>query len=737
MEILHAAISDTIFRNEDNNYSVIECRADEENVTVVGNLPAFSSGENVVFEGEWSEHPLYGKQFKAVRFEWYTPVGMAAIERYLSSGLIKGVGPSTARLIVQEFGGDTLQILSEHPERLTDIPGIGVKRAASIAESFAEQVAMRHSMIFLQSYNISPVLSMKIVKHYGENTEQALRSNPYQLIDAIDGIGFLTADRIAKSMGLPDQSEFRIRSCIKYALYEAAQSEGHTYLPRPLLVARAVELLRLSEELVALQLHAMLLDKEVIGQIADDVEIVFLSSFYRVEQEIALRLLHHVRTSAEAPSDDKTAAKIDRFEQRNGIVFSPKQREAISTAVKSDLLIITGGPGTGKTTIINCILDTLEGIGDIFLAAPTGRAAKRMSETTGHEAKTLHRLLEYGGDEQSFQHDQENPLDCGCLIVDEMSMVDVFLMRSLLCALRPQTKLILVGDADQLPSVGPGNVLGDMLQSGVLPTVRLDEIFRQEKESDIVLNAHRINHGEIPMVNQKESDFFYKRTLTAEETAQAVVTLCAERLPKYLKAGDPVQSIQVLSPTKKGLCGVENLNRLLQRRLNPPAPGRAEMAYGDILFRLGDKVIHKKNNYTLEWFTPSHEKGEGVFNGDIGFIHEINNDARTLTVLYDDMRHVVYEWKQLEDLDLAYCLSVHKSQGSEFPAVVMPAVGGPPMLLSRNLFYTAVTRARRLLVLCGYWEAVEQMVRNNHEARRFTALRDRLRFDYETSFPTI
>lgn len=722
-EQLEAVIEETIFRNEENGYSVVQAKAGRESVTVVGTLPALAPGEQVLLSGSWTAHPQYGKQWKATACEIRKPTTLLGIERYLGSGLIRGVGPSTARLLVQAFGKNTLDVLSEYPERLTEVPGIGKKRAAQLAESFREQYAAREAMVFLQSYGVSPSLAVKISKAYGADAQRKIRENPYRLIDDIDGVGFLTADRIALSLGIPQDSEYRLRSGLKYVLQEAAAGEGHTFLPKPLLLERAARALRVEDGLLAHALDTLLFAREIIALDLDGQEALLLSGFFYAEKEIA-RYLKLLMGREEKIPEAQILEKIQQFEREHQMQFSENQRRAVSEAVRRGLVVITGGPGTGKTTIINCILWLLGK--DVLLAAPTGRAAKRMSEATGHEAKTLHRLLEFAGDEGHFQRDEQNPLDCGCVIVDEMSMVDVFLMRSLLVALKPGTKLILVGDADQLPSVGAGNVLGDILKSGVVPSVRLTDIFRQSEESLIVLNAHRINHGEPPILNRRDSDFFFERRPVPDEAAQAIVGLCARRLPAFLHSDAPARDIQVLAPTKKSGAGVYQLNTLLQAALNPPAPWKKEIAYGETVFRTGDKVMHIRNNYQLPWKADGGEEGEGVFNGDVGFVSAVDNQDRIVTVRFDDERTVEYDYQQLEELELAYCLSVHKSQGSEFPCVVMPVLGGPPRLLTRNLFYTALTRARKLVVLVGREDAIADMVRNNHIATRYTTLRQRL-----------
>ena len=724
MEELRATINETMFRNEENGYTVLQCRAGRESVTVVGIMPEVAPGEQALFRGEWMTHPQYGKQFKAAACEIMAPSTLLGVERYLGSGLIRGVGPATARLVVQQFGLKTMDILSEHPERLVEIAGIGPKRAAQIAESFREQYATRQVMVYLQSYGVSPSLAVKISKAYGNRAKEIIQENPYRMVEDIEGVGFLTADRIALSIGVAADSPSRLSAGLIYALQEAAAANGHTFLPIDELLQTAGRLLRVEPELLETHLTGLLLARKLRSHVVDGVEGVFLPQMFQAEAEIARRL-RDLQNASQTVMDGTAGIQIRAFEKENDIRFSETQKKAISMAAQQGLLVITGGPGTGKTTIINCILSLLDS-GSVLLAAPTGRAAKRMSEATGHEAATLHRLLEYGGEEGSFTRDEENPLDCTCVIVDEMSMVDVFLMRAFLRALKAGTRLILVGDADQLPSVGAGNVLGDILKSGTVPSVRLTEIFRQAESSLIVRNAHAINRGEQPVLNQKGGNFFFERRPYGEDAARSIVELCSARLPNFLHSGDPLRDIQVLAPTKKGACGVLALNALLQAALNPPAPDKGEIAYGDKVFRRGDKVMHIKNNYQLEWTGADGREGTGVFNGDMGAVLSVDTEEKAITVLFDDERTAVYEYAMLEELELAYCLSVHKSQGSEFTCVVMPVVGGPPMLLTRNLFYTALTRAKRLVVLVGREDAVAAMVNNNHIARRYTALCARL-----------
>lgn len=725
LDELQGAVADTVFRNDDNGWSVIEIRSRGDLITVVGALPALTAGEICLFEGEWVNHPQYGRQFKASRCSIQTPTTLRGIERYLGSGIIKGVGPSTARLIVEHFGHDTLEVLSERPERLREIPGIGKKRCEQISGSFQEQHLLRKTMIFLQTYGLSVGLSEKISKRYKERAEEVIRRNPYQLIEDIDGVGFLTADRIALSLGFPESGEDRLRAGLKYVLDEASATGGHTCLPRSRLAQQAAALLRCETALIETSLSALLLYKELIAEVIEEEEIIFSPDAHSCEWAIA-RTLVSLNALSQQMIKAQVTGEIAAFEQREHITFSLTQREALMQATQSGVLVITGGPGTGKTTLLNCILHILGDDEGTLLAAPTGRAAKRMSEATGREAKTIHRLLEFTPEGGGFSRDRSNPLDCRCLVIDEVSMVDIYLMRSLLRAVREGTRLILVGDKDQLPSVGPGNVLGDILASGIIPHARLTEVFRQDERSMIVANAHRINRGEMPLLNARQGDFFFERSASPGAAAQTIVELCASRLPKFLGQPGSERSIQVLSPTKKGECGVHRLNVLLQQALNPGREGAGEILYNQTIFRLGDKVIHTKNNYLLPWRAPGGQEGQGVFNGDVGRVAAVDAEDRALTVSYDDERRVEYEYAQLEELELAYCLSVHKSQGSEFEAVVMPAVGGHYLLLNRNLFYTAVTRAKRLLVLVGYEEAIASMVNNNHSRKRHTALALRL-----------
>ena len=732
MEEIEVFADETVFRNDENGYTVLVVKSGKTRVSAVGVMPPIAPGEKLRITGEWVEHPVYGKQIKVSGCEIEKPTTLSGIEKYLSSGMIRGIGPATAKLLIKAFGEETLDVLYAEPEKLMDVPGIGPKRAKMIMESYAEQAQQREAMVFLQSYGVTPSLAVKIFKQYGENVKQVIRQNPYRLVEDIEGVGFKTADKIAASLGIEPDSEHRLSAGVKHTLAEATNGTGHCYLPREELSVYAQRLLGNEPELIEHTIDSMILSRRLIAQMlpgeGEDVVAVYLPQTYHAEVDVARRLREMIDAMPGTMATD-LSAQIDELERLEGVTFHPQQRHAIETAVKSGMTVITGGPGTGKTTIIKCIIRLLSVQGEIALAAPTGRAAKRMSEACGMEAKTIHRLLEYGGEEGDFARTPDNPLEMDTLIIDEMSMVDIFLMRSLLRALTPGMRLIMVGDSDQLPSVGAGNVLHDILQSGVIPSVQLTEIYRQDEKSMIVYNAHRINHGEAPRLNAKGSDFFFERAASPTDAARRIVKLCAERLPGFTGL-DPVRQMQVLSPTKKGDCGVWMLNQMLQSEFNPPASSKKERTRGDTTFREGDKVMQMRNNYQLKWKKEGvfgWEDGAGVFNGDIGFVTEIDPEERTVTVLFDDEREATYEGGDIDDLELAYCISVHKSQGSEFPVVVMPVVGGPPMLLTRNLLYTAVTRARRLVMSVGREAAIDQKITNVNTRKRYSALTYRLK----------
>jgi len=729
-------IEEIVFRNEDNGFTVIDLREEREGnvVTVVGNLPFVVEGERVKVTGEWTVHPDYGPQLKAENFQSVSPSSLDGLEKYLASGLIKGVGPSTAKKLVEHFGLNTLDIIQFNPERLTEVDGIGPAKAELIASSFAEQKEVREVMLFLQTYGITTTYAIKIYKLYGANTIPLIKENPYRLAREVTGIGFKTADRIARNMGIEHDSPYRVAAGTQYVLSQAA-NDGHTYLPKEELVRRASSLLGVPEEMVENAIVSMTVDQLIHVEEMEDHTAVYLLPFYYAESRVCRALIELSMTEVEIPviNIDKLLKEWQRSE---GIILAKKQQEAVIEALNNGVLIITGGPGTGKTTTINCIIQLFEQQGlEVVLAAPTGRAAKRLTETTGREAKTIHRLLEYGylGEEEGqdlFQRDEDNPLEADVVIIDEMSMVDILLMNHLLKAIVPGTRLIMVGDVDQLPSVGPGNVLKDIINSGLIRVICLDEIFRQAQESMIVVNAHRINHGEFPYLNVSGKDFYFDRRNSPQDILNTLIELVCKRIPNF-GPYDPMRDIQLLTPMRKGVVGVNRLNEELQKVLNPPDPGKNERAFRDVIFREGDKVMQIKNNYRTPWKRIQHgkvvEEGEGVFNGDVGYILKIDNEEKNMQVLFDDDRQVVYDFTQLDELELAYAISVHKSQGSEFPIVVIPMSWGPPMLMTRNLLYTAVTRARKMVVLVGKESTIKEMIANNHISHRYSGLEKRLR----------
>ncbi|NMA96044.1 MAG: ATP-dependent RecD-like DNA helicase [Clostridiales bacterium] len=725
---IKGTIEDIIFRNESNGFTVMDIRAEEDDtmVTCVGHVPSANEGEVIVVGGEWTFHPDYGEQLKIEKFSATAPSTLDGIEKYLASGLIRGVGPSTAKKIIDEFGSDSLDIIQYNPQKLTKIDGIGSKRVEMIASSYREQLEIKEVMMFLQKYGISTTFAIKIYKAYGDNTIRLLEKNPYRLATEISGIGFKTADNMAQSMGITKDSKYRVIAGTQYVL-SMASSDGHTYIPKDKLIEMASDILAVEAAFIEEAIMTMAIESTVFIEVIDDVEVVYLAPFYHAEVGVCRRLIE--LSLAELKSDTQNAEEqLTKFSKREGIFFADRQREAIIEAISNGVLVITGGPGTGKTTTINCIIELFEKQGlKVGLAAPTGRAAKRMTETTGKEAKTIHRLLEYGGMDGDgfFQKDEDDPLKSDVIIVDEMSMVDIILMNNLLKAITVGTRLIMVGDSDQLPSVGPGNVLRDIINSKIVKVVRLDKIFRQAGESMIVLNAHRINRGEYPKFNVKGRDFFLDRKEEPEDILKTLIDLVVDRLPGFSSI-DPHEDIQILSPMRKGIVGVNNLNEVFQDVLNPPSRHKKERRYRDILFRQGDKVMQIRNNYNLEWKVKVgdrvSEEGEGVFNGDMGFIESIDLEEQTLTVIFDDNKEVVYDFSLLDELELAYAISVHKSQGSEFPVVIIPIAWGPPMLMTRNLLYTGITRAREMVVLVGRERMLREMVDNNYIAERYSGL---------------
>ena len=713
------------YRNDENGFTVAQVKLEGgERLAAVGAMPMLLAGERAAFEGELVEHREYGRQIRVSWVESIRPESLDGIEKYLASGMIRGVGPATARLIVESFGPRTLDVLESEPQRLTEVPGIGEKRAAMIAASFLEHNQMRGAMMFLQKYGLTPAMAARVYRAYGERTESVARENPYRLADEVEGVGFKTADRMALAMGFSLSSEFRLQSGLRYALNEAANASGHMYLPLTILVERARQMLGADEDLIDNALRALILSGGLEAEDIDGETAVYLPWYHEAETDAAFRLTRLLRSfegGGEAGLAERAVAEV---EEEEAMRLCAEQREAVEAVEREGVLIITGGPGTGKTTTLKCILRLLDELGGAELCAPTGRAAKRMSEATGRPARTIHRLLEYAGEEGRFLRNEQEPLDCAAVVVDEMSMVDIFLFRALLRALRPGTRLVMVGDKDQLPSVGAGNVLKDMLESGAVPSVTLTEVFRQAASSMIVRNAHRINRGEYPEVRTRDTDFFLERRESMRAAVDSVVQLVTTRLPRYLGV-DPLRGIQVMAPMKRMDAGVYALNAVLQQAINPSAPGKRELRRGEMVFREGDKVMQVKNNYDMGW-TRGMEHGLGVFNGDIGYVAAADPHAEELTVAFDDGREALYALADLEELELAYCMSVHKSQGSEFDCVVLPLVSGPRLLMTRNLLYTAVTRARRLVVVVGREACMRAMVDNNYIDRRFSALDRRL-----------
>lgn len=722
---LTGTVKAIIYRSEDTGFTVLELTDETgEDMTAIGEMPLAGVGERVELTGQWTEHKTYGRQFRAETCKTLAPATLTALKNYLASGLIKGVGESTAQAIVQTFGMETLDVLEKEPARLVEVPGIGQIRAQTIGASYGAQLGLRDIMLGLQKYGVTIGQAMKLYKIYGELCLAKIEENPYRLIDDVEGIGFKTADAIARNGGVEPDAPYRLRAGLKYTLQWARQ-EGHTYLPREKLVEVAAGLLQAEIAPVERTLTELLLEGQLIQEQLPGEDGIFLPGMFRTEQDCALRLLRLQGQSALDNPFFRPKAQIARLEQQLDITLAPAQRQAVELALKAGALVITGGPGTGKTTILRFVITLLEEMGTEYaLCAPTGRAAKRMGEATGRDASTIHRLLEYSYGEGGFGRNAENTLLADVVIVDEMSMVDVPLMAALLRALAPGTRLIMVGDSDQLPSVGPGNVLRDMVDSGQIPVVRLTEIFRQSGRSAIVTNAHRINEGQMPILEGLE-DFGFEPMEEQETVIRRLIALNSGKAAK-LGAQEPLQDIQVLAPMKKGPLGVYNLNKRLQEALNPPAHKKKERKYGDVVFREGDKVMQIKNDYRLAWTRSlphqPPEMGEGVYNGDLGTIMSIDLYEQTLEVLFDDGRSAVYAFSMLEELELAYCISIHKSQGSEFPIVLLPLLGGPPMLLNRNLLYTAVTRARHMVCILGRQSCIQQMVRNNQVKRRYSGL---------------
>lgn len=731
METLKGYVEHIIYQNEENGYTVLNLVSEEEEITCVGIFHGVGEGETLELSGEYTDHPSYGRQFKMVSFQVKLPEDILSMERYLGSGAIKGIGAALATRIVRKFKQDTFRIIEEEPERLAEVKGISQRKAMEIAEQAEGKREQRQAMIFLQQYGVSQSLAVKIYQTYGAELYGILKENPYRLADDIRGVGFRIADEIASRIGIHTDSDFRIRSGILYTLIQASL-EGHTCLPKQLLSQKASELLNIEPEYIEKHYMDLAINKKLVIKEMQDIPYIYASSYYYMEMNTAV-MLKRLDISYDVPQIE-IESRIRSIERSSDFELDELQVQAVREAVCHGLVVITGGPGTGKTTTINTIIRyfELEGM-DIFLAAPTGRAAKRMSETTGFEAKTIHRMLELNGgveDSAGFERNEENPLEADVIIVDEMSMVDSSLMHSMLKAVAAGTRLILVGDVNQLPSVGAGSVLKDIIESEQFHVVRLTRIFRQAAQSDIIVNAHKINGGEEVVLDNKSMDFFFLKRYDANVIISVVIQLIQQKLPGFVDA-EPFD-IQVLTPMRKGLLGVERLNHILQQYLNPQDKDKTEKEHGDIVFREGDKVMQTKNNYQLEWEIRSKyglaiEKGLGVFNGDMGIIRSINHYQETVTVEFEERRMVDYSFKQIDELELAYAITIHKSQGSEYPAVVIPLLTGPRMLMNRNLLYTAVTRAKKCVTLVGNDVTFQQMIANTSEQKRYTGLRERLK----------
>lgn len=718
-----AKIIEIRYRNDSNGWTVFSCKqSDGTPVSIVGTLPHLTEGEDAEFEGVWVEHPIYGTQFKADSAYSIMPKGRQALISYLSGGLISGIREATAKLIVDKFGEDSFDVIANHPEKLTKLSGIGPKRAKLIHDSYVEKRNMQDAMMGMQKLGLSMNMAMKLYKVYGDDSVKKICENPYRLINEIDSIGFKTADEIAKEAGFEHESEFRIAAGVIHSLGMARQ-EGNTCLPKKLLIKfTALNILNVDIQKVENVVEDMITSSKLCEQLIDGEPVIFLPYLHFWESECAVQLNLLANSTKILPFFDLDGA-IDDIEKKKGIRLAQQQREAVKKACTDGILVITGGPGTGKTTILSFIIDLMEQLElNVVLAAPTGRAAKRMTDTTGCEAKTIHRLLEYNFTTNSFNKNSECKLEADVIIVDEMSMVDVPLFYALLSAAEDGTRLVFVGDIDQLPSVGPGNVLNDIVQSNFITVIKLERIYRQAGRSMIVTNAHRINHGQMPILNSGESDFMFYECGNTDIALRSVLDLCYD----YMRA-DRLNDIQVLSPMKNDKLGVKNLNICLQQMINPGNENKDELRVGETLFRLGDRVMQIKNNYDIAWkrtaFKRNAEEGIGIYNGDIGTVLNIDNSAKLLTVLFDDEREVEYNFNQLEELELAYCISVHKSQGSEFPCVVLPLMSGPAMLMNRNILYTAVTRARSNVFILGSSSCVNNMIKNTVTKKRYSALK--------------
>ncbi len=732
MEIVKGYVDHIVFRNEDNGYTVFHLTNEDGELTCVGTFPYISEGEMLEISGEYITHTVYGLQLQVSSFEVLEPEDLVSIERYLGSGAIKGVGVVLAGRIVRKFKGDTFRIIEEEPERLAEVSGISERKAREICEQVEEKKDMRKAMIYLQKYGITLALAAKIYDHYGQGVYRVMEENPYQIADKVPGVGFKTVDEIARRIGIHTDSDYRIRSGIFYVLLQAV-TEGHVYLPEQELLEQTRMLLEIELTDISNHLLDLAMEKKIVVRESQDGKHIYPAQYYYMELNTAKMLLD-LQVKYEI-ADAVIAKRLAEIEQHAELELDDMQRQAVTAAVRNGVIVLTGGPGTGKTTTINAMIQFFESEGmEIYLAAPTGRAAKRMTEATGYEARTIHRMLELAyvpedDNRMRYGRDEDNPLEADVIIIDEMSMVDLPLMNVLLRAIVAGTRLILVGDKDQLPSVGAGSVLKDLIQSKCFPIVTLTKIFRQAGESDIVVNAHKINRGEPVILDNKSRDFFFLKREDANTIISVILTLIQKKLPKYVDAD--MFDIQVLTPMRKGLLGVERLNTILQQYLNPPTPQKEEKQYGDRLFRVGDKVMQVKNNYQLEWQIATKyglviDSGVGVFNGDIGRITEINTYTEVIEVEFEEKKKVKYPFQLLDELELAYAVTVHKSQGSEYPAVIIPLLQGPRQLFHRNLIYTAVTRAKKCVTLVGSDITFQEMICNADEQNRYTSLSERI-----------
>lgn len=730
MEERTGVIEEIIYYNKDNAYTIAVVENETEQFTAVGYLPGAEKGRSFLFRGSWKTHAAYGEQFAFTSYEEQMPTTDQGIESFLSSGLLKGIGKKTASLIVKRFGPETFRIIEQEPIRLTEIPGIGEVKAKAVADAFQAHREFAEITLYFQQYGISAGYAMKLYKVYGADTIAAVEENPYQLVDDVFGIGFRKADKIAERMGVDRNSEFRLKSGLMYGLWTYV-NEGHTFVPQKLFCEQMAEFLEVSAEEVYETAVEMAFEGGIHIDSLEGMGVVYLETYWRAEQKVCSKLIE--LNQATLPYINVDAERlIEETERETGIRLSDNQKHAVVSCLQNGVSVITGGPGTGKTTIINTIINIFAQSGlTTAIAAPTGRAAKRITETSGHPASTIHRLLEYyyseGEDTMRFGKTAEDPLDYQVIIIDEASMIDIMLMSGLLSAIRAGTRLIIVGDADQLPSVGAGNVLRDILESEIIHSVKLTEIFRQARESLIVVNAHKINKGEYPDINDKEKDFFLVRRNGEKDILNTIKDLCVRRLPGFYTDCDAVKDMQVMTPVRKGILGSLSLNKELQAALNPPAPEKREKKFGDRIFREGDKVMQIKNNYQLEWKRlDDFSEGQGMFNGDVGFVEVVDAEYGEMTVLFDDGKYVHYDFAQLDELELAYAVTVHKSQGSEFPIVIMPISWFPPVLATRNLLYTAVTRAKRVVVLVGQENRINAMIDNNRIVERYSGLKARL-----------